>query len=102
MATGITDYVSNGEEVIKIENGTSKLKGITGTGCMTGSLIGSYLGISDNSLEAAAMGVLSMALAGELADKNNISIGSFKVELMNQIYELNSEKFLAYAKLNKF
>lgn len=102
VATGITDYVSNGEEVIKIENGTSKLKGITGTGCMTGSLIGSYLGISDNSLEAATMGVLSMALAGELADKNNISIGSFKVELMNQIYELNSEKFLAYAKLNKF
>ncbi|MGL5087463.1 MAG: hydroxyethylthiazole kinase, partial [Clostridium sp.] len=72
VATGKTDTISDGREVIKIYNGTTKLKSVTGTGCMTGSLIGSYIGACEDKLKGAAMGMLTMALAGELADKNNI------------------------------
>ncbi|EPZ58618.1 hydroxyethylthiazole kinase family protein [[Clostridium] sordellii ATCC 9714] len=63
---------------------------------MSASLIGSYLGISENKLESASMGILTMSLCGELADKDNIGIGSFKVSLMDNIYSLNKET------LNKF
>ena len=41
-----------------------------------------------------------MALAGELADKNNIAIGSFKEKLMNNVYEMNKEKLKEYARIN--
>ena len=75
VATGVIDYVSDGKNVIKIENGTAKLKGITGTGCMTGSLIGSFLGTGKNRLESAAMGTLVMGIAGELADEGNYFYG---------------------------
>lgn len=47
VATGKVDFISDGNDVIKIFNGTPKLKSVTGTGCMTGSLIGSYLGTYD-------------------------------------------------------
>ena len=99
VATGAIDYISDGETVIKIENGTDKLKAITGTGCMTGSLIGSYLGVTEDKLQAAIMGVLSMALAGELTNKYNLPIGSFKVELMNNIYKLDKKIIEENAKI---
>lgn len=106
VATGKSDFISDGNTVIKIFNGTSKLKSVTGTGCMTGSLIGSYLGAYKNlegrerdnfkKVEAVAMGVLTMAVSGELADKDNISIGTFKEELMNNVYEMNIDKLKEY------
>ena len=109
VATGKIDFISDGNTVIKIFNGTSKLKSVTGTGCMTGSLIGSYLGAynsledrerdSFKKVEAVAMGVLTMAVSGELADKDNIAIGSFKEELMNNVYEMSSDKLKEYGRI---
>lgn len=109
VATGKVDFVSDGENVIKIFNGSSKLKSVTGTGCMTGSLISSYLGAyrsleergRDNfkKIEAVAMGVITMGVSGELADKNNIAIGSFKEYLMNNVYEMNIEKLKEYVRI---
>lgn len=109
VATGKSDFISDGNTVIKIFNGTSKLKSVTGTGCMTGSLIGSYLGAYNNlegrerdnfkKVEAVAMGVLTMAVSGELADKDNIAIGTFKEELMNNVYEMNIDKLKEYGRI---
>ena len=73
----------------KINNGTDKLKGITGTGCMTASLIASFMAVTENILEAATMGVLTMSLSGELANLNNPPIGTFKENLMNAIYQMD-------------
>lgn len=101
VATGKVDIVTDGEELYKVENGDEKLKSITGTGCMTASLIGSYLPCSENKLEAATMGVLTMSLSGELANKQNPPIGTFRVNLMNEIYELNTEKLEKYSRLQK-
>ena len=101
VATGVIDYVSDGKNVIKIENGTAKLKGITGTGCMTGSLIGSFLGIGKNRLESAAMGTLVMGIAGELADEGNTPLGSFKVKLMDNINKLNKNLIEENARITK-
>ncbi|WP_027631452.1 hydroxyethylthiazole kinase [Clostridium hydrogeniformans] len=99
VATGKIDILSDGEKIIKIYNGTQKLKGITGTGCMTGSLIGSYLGCTENILEAAAMGILTMSLSGEISDKDDIALGSFKVKLMDTVYGLTKEKIESYSKV---
>lgn len=99
VATGKIDFISDGNKVIKVKNGTNKLKCVTGTGCMTGSLIGSYLAVSTNILEGATMGVLTMALSGQLADKNNIAIGDFKVSLMNNVYEMDEIKLKKYGEV---
>lgn len=109
VATGKVDFISDGKKVIKIFNGTAKLKSVTGTGCMTGSLIGSYLGAYNSiegrerenfkKVESVAMGVLTMAVSGELADKDNIAIGTFKEQLMNNIYEMNMDKLKEYGRV---
>ncbi|WFD09590.1 hydroxyethylthiazole kinase [Tepidibacter hydrothermalis] len=90
--TGKTDVIVDFDNVVKIHNGSPKLKSVTGTGCMINSLIGSFLGVSDNSMDAAVMGILCMSLSGELADKDDLGIGSFKVNLFDNIYKLTEEK----------
>lgn len=102
VATGKVDVITDGEKIIKIYNGTSKLKKITGTGCMSASLIGSFLGTKNDALKCAAMGILTMSLCGELSDKDDIGIGSFKVSLMDNVYKLDEEKLKKYSKVEVF
>ena len=102
VATGKVDVITDGEKIIKIYNGTSKLKKITGTGCMTASLIGSFLGTQIKALKCAAMGILTMSLCGELSDKDDIGTGSFKVSLMDNVYKLDEEKLKKYSKVEVF
>ncbi|MEJ8554136.1 hydroxyethylthiazole kinase [Tepidibacter sp. Z1-5] len=97
--TGKTDVIVDSDKVVKIYNGTPKLKSVTGTGCMINSLIGSFLGVSDNSMDAAIMGTLCMSLAGELADKDEVAIGSFKVNLFDNIYKLTEDKIRDFGKV---
>ncbi|RDY22787.1 hydroxyethylthiazole kinase [Romboutsia maritimum] len=99
VATGKVDVVTNGQLTYKIHNGTSKLKGITGTGCMSTSLIGSLLSCTKNSIEASVVGILIMSLSGQLADIDNKPIGTFKVKLMDYIYNMNSQTLKKYAKI---
>lgn len=40
--TGPIDYVSDGEQVLAIENGDALLAAITGSGCMVTSIVGCY------------------------------------------------------------
>ena len=100
VATGKVDIITDGKSTYKVNNGTQKLKGITGTGCMTASLIASFMACTDNNLQAATMGTLAMSLCGELADKDNISLGSFKVKLMDNIYTLDIATLNKYANVD--
>ncbi|MGL5314042.1 MAG: hydroxyethylthiazole kinase [Peptostreptococcaceae bacterium] len=99
VATGKVDTISDGEKVAKIDNGVVKLKSITGTGCMTASLIGSFIGACEDKFKAATMGVLSMSLSGELANKEDLPIGSYKVKLMDTVYTLDSNTYEKYSKV---
>lgn len=97
--TGRRDFITDGKRVIFIENGTDKLKSITGTGCMIASLIGSYLGIANDSFSAASLGVLTMSVCGEIAALENPPIGTFKVRLFNELYGLNEDKLNHYGRM---
>lgn len=99
VASGKIDLISDGHLIYKIQNGSRKLKFITGTGCMSTSLIGSFLPCTNNIIEAAVMGTLAMSLSGELADKENPPIGTFKTKLFDNLYSLDKDILEKYAKV---
>lgn len=104
-ATGAVDAVSDGSCVVLISNGSRKLKKISGTGCMVSSLVGSYLGLGReriDALDATVLGILSMSVAGELADADDPAIGSYRVQLMNEIYQLTPEKLRDFGRFEKY
>lgn len=86
--TGKVDIIINKDKIIKIYNGHSQLKKVTGTGCMTASLMGSYLGAGNCKEISAAAGILTMGICGEeaynkLTCKN--TLGQFKVNIFDEI-----------------
>lgn len=94
VISGKIDTISNGMETIQITNGDCWLKSITGTGCMSTSLIGCFLGITKDYFSAAVAGTSLMALAGEKAKKRlqvDEGIGTYKVKLMDEIFKMNGD-----------
>ena len=99
VASGKTDLISDGKTTYKIHNGSSKLKFITGTGCMSTSLIGSFLPCADNTIDAAVIGTLAMSISGEISDKENPAIGTYKTLLFDNLFSLNREILEKYSKI---
>jgi len=102
--TGVIDYISDGERVITIRNGNEMLTRVTGTGCMTTALIGAYLGGGSSPLSCAVAGVSTMGMVGEVAFENlkkNGGSGSFRVSLIDGIYNLKKADFKERGKINE-
>lgn len=54
MLTGKTDWITDGQTVVKLSNGHSLLGDITGSGCMVGTAVATFCGAA--SMESAARG----------------------------------------------
>lgn len=95
--TGKKDILSDGNKTFYINNGHEILSKVTGTGCMTSSLIASYCGVTSDYLIGAIGGVVSMGIAGEIAFKSlkcSEGLGSFKVNLFDTIYNMTSDTIM--------
>ncbi len=95
LATGKTDFITNGNTIVKVNNGTPLLSRITGSGCMLGILISAFIGASDNKLEATIAATVSMGTVGELAAESISSttdLGSFRVKIFDHMAALTKEK----------
>jgi hydroxyethylthiazole kinase len=95
-ATGVVDTVTDGKLLYKIKGGTALLGRITGTGCMTASLVGCFASVVPDALTAAVLGILAMNLAGEKAEKALLSgqgTGHFRVNLFDAVSLLTPEDF---------
>lgn len=93
--TGKIDYISDGIHVIAISNGHENLTKITGTGCMSTSLVATFCSVAKTDLLLATIsGVLIMGLSGELATnklKKKRGMGTFKVNLFDQINKIQED-----------
>ncbi|MBP1760018.1 MAG: hypothetical protein H6Q63_935 [Firmicutes bacterium] len=92
-ATGKTDIVTDGQRSCLIENGTEMLTRITGAGCMVGALVAGFCGANNDAFLATTAALLTMALAGELAQQTpgGELPGTFRAHLIDQISLINDE-----------
>lgn len=100
--TGARDIISDGKRVCFIEAGHKMLSDVTGTGCMTTSLIGSFCGATHDYYLACIGGIASMGIAGEKAYeslKDNEGIGTFKTKIFDNIYNLCDKDFIERGKI---
>lgn len=91
--TGATDYVSDGKDVIALDRGTPMEENVSGTGCMLSSVTGCYAGACGVSLESAAAAITVFNVAAEKAEKVSAGPGTFRLNLMDAIYNLSKEDF---------
>jgi hydroxyethylthiazole kinase len=99
--TGAVDHVSDGRQVIAVDNGHHWLSTLTGTGCMATTLVGAFAAVTPDALLAAVSGLAGMGIAAEQAARKAHGPGSFKVALQDAIYHLKPDDFLRQARIRE-
>ena len=95
LVSGERDYISDGDKIFAVDNGSPLFEQITGAGCMLGMLTGVFVGAHEDVLEASLASALTMSVAGEMAAENidrSTDVGSFKVKLFDAMAAITDEK----------
>jgi hydroxyethylthiazole kinase len=97
--TGPVDLITDGERIYRVMNGHAMMSSVTGTGCTATAIIGAFLAVCPNPLEAAATGLSYFGLAGEKAAAAGSGPGSFQAALLDALYLMKEEELKAGAKI---
>jgi hydroxyethylthiazole kinase len=92
VITGKRDFISDGERTICVDNGDPWLKTITGTGCMSTTVVGACAAVERDPVLAATSALVGYGIAAELAGVRASGPGTFKVALFDEVYNLTAEK----------
>ena len=95
------DIITDGKNILYVENGHKMMSDITGTGCMSASLTAAYCSVSENVFLGVTAGILSMGIAGEdaFSSSGHKGSGSFRTALIDEIYKTDGKRLLEKAKL---
>lgn len=102
--TGRTDAISAGSGAIIGFNGDEMLTRVTGTGCMTTTLIGCAAACTKDYEAAAVLGIQAMNVAAEAAVRSladGEGTGTFKVRLLDAVYNLSLKTLIEKSRLEK-
>ena len=97
--TGAVDLITDGERICHVMNGHEMMSYVTGTGCTATAIIGAFLAVCPNPLEAATTGLSYFGLAGERAVVRAFGPGSFQIALLDALYVMKEEELKAGAKI---
>src|SRR5437773_1896774 len=87
--TGPVDHVSDGVRTFAVSNGDPLLATVSGTGCMSTAVTGSFLAVrADTPLEGAAEALVAFGVAGEDAAGEAKGPGTFHAALYDALYGL--------------
>ncbi|KAF9227454.1 thiamine biosynthetic bifunctional enzyme [Gyrodon lividus] len=115
--TGVTDWVSDGATVVKLENGHRLLGDITGSGCLVGTCVATFCAgawaraknedgtgklVKGDMLVATVGGILALTIAGERAGlrPDVHGSGTFLPALIDELYNLTPETVLEWAQVH--
>jgi thiamine-phosphate diphosphorylase/hydroxyethylthiazole kinase len=114
--TGATDYVTDGHTTLALANGHPLLGAITGSGCMVGTAVATFLGgahmasggaapaqlFGGDALLAAAAAVLVVTIASEraAAGANVRGLGTFLPTLLDELAAMTPEVLRDAAKID--
>lgn len=92
--SGEVDFITDGHKKAYCHNGVAMLSEITGTGCMSASVMGVCVGAGNEPLESAILATMMMGLAGEKAFNqvnHERKLGTFHMKLIDEMAMLSKE-----------
>jgi hydroxyethylthiazole kinase len=87
--SGRVDLITDGMNVARVANGHALMPRVTGMGCTASAITGAFLAVNPDCFAAAthAMGV--MGVTGELAGIGAAGPGSFQLNFLDVLYQLD-------------
>ncbi len=92
VISGETDYITDGERVETIQNGSTMMTKVTAMGCTATAMIGAFAVVNPSAFEASLHAMAVMGVAGERAAERASAPGSLLVNFVDELYTLSSEE----------
>lgn len=98
--SGAVDLITDGSREGRVANGHAMMPRVTGMGCTASALSGAFLAVNSDGFAAAthAMGV--MGIAGEIAGSGSAGPGSFQLNFLDALYQLDQARLSTRLKLS--
>ena len=91
--TGARDIIADGQRLAFVDNGHPLLASITGSGCMSTTLVGAFLAVEPDAWRASVAALVTLGLAGEQAALKASGPGTFRSHLIDAVASLNEQTF---------
>lgn len=91
VITGKEDIVADEKRAALIKNGHPMMANVVGTGCMATSVIGTFAAVEKDFVGASVSGLVCYEVAAEIAAKDAKGPGSFKENMFDAVYNLDSD-----------
>ena len=100
-ATGAVDFVTDGSRVRTVANGHPLMTKVTALGCSASSLVGAFLAVTPDALEATAQALAFVGIAGEHGARIADGPGSFRVAFMDALATIDAAVMEHEAKISE-
>ncbi len=97
--SGATDLIVEGNTAIRIMNGNPMMSCITGLGCTATALTGAFAAVNKSYLHAAANAMALMGIAGEIAAERCNGPGSFQINFLDALYNIQKSDIKSRLKM---
>ena len=97
--TGPVDLITVGRRVCRVLNGHELMGFVTGTGCTATALIGAFLSVDREPVNATATALAYFGLAGERAAAHSKGPGSFQIALLDALFSMDGDTLRKGAKI---
>jgi hydroxyethylthiazole kinase len=96
--SGETDYIIDGNHVLKINNGHPMMQCVTGMGCTATVLCGAFAAVEKSAMHASAQAMAVMGIAGEMAVKGADGPASFQHRFIDILYGITESDIAEHLK----
>lgn len=95
VISGEIDYITDGNRVETIRNGSRMMPLVTAMGCTASSMVGAFAAVNPNNLfEASLHAMALMGVAGEIATRNSAGPGSLLTNFVDTLYNITENQLL--------
>lgn len=91
VVSGAVDYITDGERVESISNGSPLMSRITAMGCSESSLMGAFAAVDSDPFTAAVSCMALMGVCGDIAATKTNGTGTFQVEFLDALSTFDAE-----------
>lgn len=99
--SGETDIIISEGQQILVKNGNALMTKVTGLGCSATAIIGAFIAVIEDKIEAVIAATVLMGVCGEIAAKTANGPGSLQMLLLDKLYNITEEEFMHHIRLEK-
>ncbi len=97
--SGPIDLITDGERLVRLNNGHPWMTQVTGVGCALGALMAGFAGIEEDPLVAAAAATALLTVAADAAALESRGPGSFSISLIDHLSLLTPDGLVAAVRI---